>query len=75
MSNMTFNCFFCGKNYKEGEESEQHDKTCWANKETDIPPGMSMYACCSKAKKKRNCVCMLLVVCPEHGSKHIGTHE
>lgn len=31
--------------------------------------------CCDKAKPGGFCVCMLNMICSEHGSKHVGTHD
>lgn len=34
------------------------------------------YLCCSKAdQKKEFCVCSIIIECPVHGSRHIGTHD
>ena len=35
---------------------------------------ISEYACCDQAKRL-NCVCYSAFTCPEHGTRHVGSHD
>lgn len=41
---------------------------------TPTPARTYPHACCARAQPLQ-CVCAYAYTCPEHGTKHIGTHD
>lgn len=48
-----------------------------ARRRSLIPPRAPRgQRCCNKAvRSKKQCVCMVIYECPDHGEEHIGTHD
>lgn len=40
-----------------------------------LSPHHRHYGCCHKATYGGFCVCRFVISCPDHGTKHIGTHD
>lgn len=41
-----------------------------------LGPHDGRYACCPKARRLAiHCVCAVVVTCPDHGTRHCGTHD
>lgn len=59
---------------KEFAHQRFEPKTC--SSDCRVKAELQRHGCCEKARPlSRACVCMFATECPDHGERHIGTHD
>jgi hypothetical protein len=68
---MMYNCQICNK---EVFSSRRNFEQVFCGAECIRKDIIQRHACCSKAELAA-CVCVYYFKCPEHGERHIGSHD